>query len=247
MAIRIREISAVPPDGTDQYHIEKQTKKLVKKIGELQRTLYAEAKHSLLIVLQGMDASGKDGTARRVLAKTSAAGVDVYSFKKPTTEEFAHDFLWRVHQQVPRKGYIQVFNRSHYEDVLIQRVHRWITDEHANKRMEAINAFEELLQIDNGTVVLKFYLHLDQDRQREKLQERIDVPHKQWKHNPSDWDEHARWDQYMTCYEDVLNRSRIPWVVVPANVEWYRNYVVANSIHAALMELNPQLPGLADL
>ncbi|HRW74807.1 MAG TPA: polyphosphate kinase [Saprospiraceae bacterium] len=245
MAIRIREISAMPPDEVQQDDIEKQTKKLVKKIGELQRTLYAEARHSLLIVLQGMDASGKDGTARRVLAKTSAAGVDVYSFKKPTTEEFAHDFLWRVHRQVPRKGYIQVFNRSHYEDVLIQRVHRWITEEHAIKRMEAINAFEDLLQFDNGTVVLKFYLHLDQERQREKLQERIDHPHKQWKHNPSDWDEHARWDQYMTCYEDVINRSQIPWVIVPANVEWYRNYVVASKVYETLKELDPKLPGLS--
>ena len=145
MAIRIQDIDANPPKGWTKEDTKAKTKKLVKQIGELQHRMYAEGKQSILIVLQGVDASGKDGTARTVLAKTSAAGVDVYSFKKPTTEEFAHDFLWRIHRQAPRKGYIQVFNRSHYEDILIQRVHRWIDEEHVDKRFAAINAFEDCL------------------------------------------------------------------------------------------------------
>ncbi len=245
MAIRIDELNPNPPGSVSKKDIEKKTKRLVRQIGALQHTLYAEEKRSVLVVLQGMDASGKDGTARAVFGKSSAAGLDVYSFKKPTSEEFAHDFLWRVHKQAPRKGYIQIFNRSHYEDILIQRVHRWIDEDMVDKRMVAINAFEDLLQFDNGTVILKFYLHLDQERQREKLQERIDNPRKQWKHNPADWDEHARWDQYMTCYEDLLNRSAIPWHIVPANKEWYRNYIVAQTVYESLVSLNPQLPGLS--
>ncbi len=246
MAIRIQDLNANPPEDSEKKDIQSKTKKLIKQIGELQHRMYAEGKHSLLIVLQGVDGSGKDGTARRVLSKTSAAGVDVYSFKKPTQEEFAHDFLWRIHRQTPRKGYIQVFNRSHYEDILIQRVHRWIDEDHVDKRFVAINAFEDLLQFDNGTVILKFYLHLDKERQREKLQERLDNPKKQWKHNPADWDEHERWDQYMTCYEDILNRSNLPWYVVPANKEWYRNYFVAKKVYDALAGLDPKLPGLAE-
>ncbi|MCF8236678.1 MAG: polyphosphate kinase [Saprospiraceae bacterium] len=245
MTIRIGELNPNPPDSVSKKDIRKKTKHLVKQIGELQHSLYAESKHSILVVLQGMDACGKDGTARTVFGESSAAGVHVYSFKKPTSEEFAHDFLWRVHQQAPRRGAIQIFNRSHYEDILIQRVHRWIDEDRVDKRLSAINAFEDLLQFDNGTVILKFYLHLDQERQREKLQERIDNPRKQWKHNPADWDEHERWDQYMTCYEDILNRSAIPWYVVPANKEWYRNYVVAQTVYDTLIALNPQLPGLS--
>lgn len=242
MAFRIQELDANPPADCAKDAIKEETKQLVHQIGELQHKLYAEAKRSILIVLQGVDASGKDGTARTVLGETSAAGVDVYSFKKPTSEEFAHDFLWRIHQRAPRKGYIQVFNRSHYEDVLIQRVHRWIDEDRIEKRFAAINAFEELLQFDNGTIILKCFLHLDRDRQLEKLQERLDKPSKQWKHNPADWDEHARWDQYMTCYEDMLNRSHIPWKVIPSNKEWYRNFLVARHLHDVLCELDPQLP-----
>ncbi len=245
MAIRIHDLDPNPPESASKKDIQKKTKRLVREIGELQHALYAEGKHSLLVVFQGMDASGKDGTARDVFGKTSAAGVDVISFKKPTSEEFAHDFLWRIHKHAPRKGYIQVFNRSHYEDVLIQRVHAWIDDDRVDQRFNAINAFEDLLRFDNGTIILKFYLHLSRERQMEKLQERLDNPRKQWKHNPADWDEHQLWDRYMSCYEDVLNRSTLPWHVVPANKEWYRNYVVAKTIYETLVELDPQLPGLS--
>jgi PPK2 family polyphosphate:nucleotide phosphotransferase len=240
--IKLSEISTDPPEGIDREEIEKETDKLVDRLGELQYLLYAEQKHSVLVIFQGMDASGKDGAVRNVFKECTFDGVNVYSFKKPTDEEFAHDFLWRVHKQVPRDGEIKIFNRSHYEDVLIQRVHKWITEEHVDKRIQAINAFEELLQFDNKTQVLKFYLHLSYDQQAIELQERIDERKKNWKYNAGDWKEREHWDEYMRCYEDVINRSAIPWTIVPVDKRWYRNYVVAKTIVERLESLNMEFP-----
>ncbi len=221
-------------------------KDLTRELGDLQHTMYGEGKHSVLVVFQGMDASGKDGATKKVFRYCSPSGVWAKSFKKPTDEEFDHDFLWRVHKHAPRKGRIQIFNRSHYEDVLIQRVHGWIDEQRVSQRIDAINHFERLLQFDNQTTIVKFYMHISQARQKEKLQERIDVPTKNWKHNPGDWEEAKLWDQYMHAYEDVLNRSEVPWIIVPSDQRWYRDYFVAEKMVQILKGLNMSLPVLQE-
>ena len=242
--IKLSEISSRAPEKFTKDETKEKTKELAKEIGDLQRMMYAEGKHSLLIVFQGMDASGKDGATRKVFSKCSPTGINAYSFKKPTDLEFAHDFLWRVHQQVPQKGYVQVFNRSHYEDVLIQRVHKWIDENRVTKRIEAINAFENLIQFDNKTTILKFYMHISPERQLEKLQERIDEPAKNWKHNDGDWEERKHWDEYMRCYQDVINRSTIPWIIAPVDQRWYRDYFIATKVLEALNGMKMILPTL---
>jgi PPK2 family polyphosphate:nucleotide phosphotransferase len=240
--IKLSKISTLPPKNVNREKIEAKTKDLVKKIGDLQHIMYAEGKKSLLVVLQGMDASGKDGTTKTVFANCNPNGIDVVAFKKPTEEEFAHDFLWRVHKVTPRKGNLMVFNRSHYEDILIQRVHQWIDEKRVKLRMDAINAFEQLIAFDNQTTVLKFYMHISQERQQEKLQERIDVPEKHWKHKEADWAENDYWDSYMRCYEDAINKSIIPWHIVPCDKRWYRNYFVAQIVYDTLKKMKPVLP-----
>jgi PPK2 family polyphosphate:nucleotide phosphotransferase len=244
--IKLSEISTRAPEHLVEKETRKKTKKLAREIADLQHLLYAERKHSVLIILQGMDASGKDGATRNVFRYASPTGVSAYGFKKPTDEEFGHDFLWRVHKKVPQRGMIQIFNRSHYEDVLIQRVHKWIDAKRVDERIDAINHFEHLLQFDNDTTILKFYMHLSRERQSEKLQERIDEPRKNWKHNPDDWKESKLWDTYMACYEDVINRSRIPWIIAPVDQRWYRDYFIAGHVAKALQSLNMKLPGLKD-
>jgi PPK2 family polyphosphate:nucleotide phosphotransferase len=244
MSIKLSTISTLPPDDLNKKKIEAKTIDMVIKIGELQHKLYAEGKQSLLVILQGMDASGKDGTVKTVFADCNPTGIDTYAFKKPTEEEFAHDFLWRVHQRSPRKGNIMIFNRSHYEDILIQRVHKWITEERVEKRMKAINVFEELMEFDNNTKVLKFYMHISPERQQEKLQERIDDPTKNWKHKAADWDENDHWDEYMNCYEYAINQSSISWHIAPCDKRWYRNYFIAKVVLETLESMNPKLPVL---
>ncbi len=240
--IKLSDISTDAPKKLEKKDVQKETKELTKKIADLHETLIAEKKNSLLVVFQGMDSSGKDGATHNTFRYCSPSGLSAYSFKKPTEEEFAHDFLWRVHKQVPGKGEIKIFNRSHYEDVLIQRVHGWIDEEKVNKRIAAINAFEELLVFDNNTTILKFYMHLSRERQQEKLQERIDDPTKNWKHNANDWEEAKLWDKYMECYEDVINRSSVPWHIVPVDQRWYRNYIIAQKVCETLESLNMKLP-----
>jgi PPK2 family polyphosphate:nucleotide phosphotransferase len=242
MSIKLSSIPTGAPESANKKKIEVMTAELAKKIGELQNKLYAENKQSLLVILQGMDASGKDGTVKTVFADCNPSGIDCYAFKKPTEVEFAHDFLWRVHKLAPQKGNIMIFNRSHYEDILIQRVHKWITEERVEKRMAAINAFEELLEFDNGTKVLKFYMHISKERQQEKLQERIDDPTKNWKHNQSDWDENDHWEEYMKCYEYAINNSSISWHIAPCDKRYYRNYFIATKVLETLEAMNPQLP-----
>ncbi len=242
--IKLSEISTTPPDNIDEDKIKDETDELAERLGELQKVMYAEQKHAALVIFQGMDAAGKDGAVKNVFKEIPAHGVRVYSFKKPTEEEFAHDFLWRVHKQVPEKGMIQIFNRSHYEDILIQRVHGWINDERAEKRMKAINAFEELLAFDNNTLIFKFYLHISFDQQAKELQERIDERDKNWKHNPNDWKEREHWDDYMRYYEYAINQSSIPWAIVPVDERWYRNYVILKTMVAELEKLNMQYPPL---
>ncbi len=240
--INLSKISTRAPEDLEKKQITGETEAIVQKIGELSKLFQAAHDRALLIVLQGMDASGKDGTSREVFKFVSPVIVHGISFRKPTEEEMDHDFLWRVHRNTPAKGMIKVFNRSHYEDVLIQRVQGWITEEKVNHRFEAINHFEKNLMRDNQTTVLKFFLNISREKQKEKLQERIDDPTKNWKHNPDDWVQAEKWDAYQKCYEDVLNRSEIPWVIVPADQTWYRNYVVAKKVLDTLESFGQTYP-----
>ncbi|MGK0389512.1 MAG: PPK2 family polyphosphate:nucleotide phosphotransferase [Maribacter sp.] len=240
--IKLNKISTNPPSDLDRDDAEKQTKKWAKRIGELQNLMLAEGKHSLLVIFQGMDGSGKDGAVKKVFNYCHHGGVKVHSFKKPSDEQFAHDFLWRVHQNCPEKGMIQIFNRSHYEDILVQRVHGWIDEERVQKRMDAINAFEDLLQFDNNTLILKFYLHISYEQQEVELQQRLDEAEKYWKHNDGDWEQRKYWDKYMTCYEYAINNSTIPWHIIPVDSRWYRDYTMSKIVMDELENLNMKYP-----
>jgi len=210
--------------------------KLNKQIETLQEQLYAEGKHKLLIVLQATDTGGKDGTIRAVFEGVNPQGVKVASFKVPTAMELAHDYLWRIHAQVPGKGEIVIFNRSHYEDVLAVRVHNLVLEKVWSKRYEHINEFERILT-DEGTTILKFFLHIDQEEQAERLLARIDDPTKQWKFSPGDLEERKLWKDYEAAFEDMVNKTSTdyaPWYVVPSNKKWYRNLVIAQIVRDAL-------------
>ncbi|MEP7197316.1 MAG: PPK2 family polyphosphate kinase [Saprospiraceae bacterium] len=242
--IELSKISTESANKVDKEKTIAETGKMVKQIGELTKLIYAEKKQSVLIVLQGMDASGKDGTLKNVFADCTALPLEAYAFKKPTEEEFAHDFLWRIHKQAPAKGNIKIFVRSHYEDILIQAVHKWISPDQVRLRMDAINCFEELLQFDNNTTILKFYLHISHKKQLEKLEERRTNPEHQWKFKAEDFDESKLWDQYRKCYEYAINNSTIPWHIIPADQKWYRDYCVAKIVVNCLQKLDPKLPTL---
>lgn len=243
--VRLNKIDTRAPKDRDKEITKKKTQEILEKMDELQNRLFAENKHSLLVVLQGMDASGKDGVIRNVFGILNAQGVTVQSFKAPTSEELAHDFLWRVHHRAPARGMIQVFNRSHYEDILVTRVHGWCDDETAKKRMKAINNFEELLQNHNNTRILKFYLHISQQEQRERIAERIKDPRKQWKYNENDIQEAKLWDKYVEMYEDCFeNCNRIPWTIVPADQNWYKENLIATIVYELLKSLDMNYPGL---
>lgn len=244
--MNLNEIPTTPPEDLDRDKIEALTKDLVDRLGELQEVLFAQKKYSVLIIFQGMDASGKDGAVRNVFEECHPQGLQVVSFKKPTEEEFAHDFLWRVHKQTPAKGMIHIFNRSHYEDVLIQRVHHWIDEERVDYRFEAINAFEKLLQKEANTIIIKFYLHISYEQQEEELKERLEEADKHWKHNDNDWKEREKWEEYREAYQDVIDRSALPWYVVPVDKRWYRNYVVAKTLVGELEELDLEYPPLEE-
>ncbi|MBN9382842.1 MAG: polyphosphate kinase [Chitinophagaceae bacterium] len=243
--IKLKDISTRAPEGWDKQEVKEKLPGILAELDELQNLLYAESKHSVLVVIQGMDASGKDGAVRNVLGKLNPQGVLVRSFKVPTAEELSHDFLWRIHAHAPSKGYIQVFNRSHYEDILITRVHKWIDDKTARRRMKAINDFERLLTEHNDTHILKFYLHISPKEQRERLEERIRNPAKQWKYNESDFKEAELWDDYMAMYEDCFeNCNDVPWTIVPADQNWYKEHVIATTLRDTLKGLQMQYPGL---
>ena len=210
----------------------------------LQSALYAENKQSLLVVFQAMDTGGKDGAARNLMTGIDAAGVAVTSFKAPSTDELDHDFLWRIHQKTPARGLIGVWNRSHYEDVLIVRVHDWIDQKTCEQRYDAINAFEKNL-VENGTTILKFFLHISKDEQKKRLQSRLDNPEKMWKFNEADLKERAVWDKYQQAYENAIEATSTaiaPWHIVPADKKWARDIAVSEAVAAALEKMNPQFP-----
>jgi PPK2 family polyphosphate:nucleotide phosphotransferase len=245
--VRIKDFD---PDATplcdDKADGKEQCAGLEERLGELQELLYAEHKHKVLVILQGMDTSGKDGTVRHVMSGVSPAGVRVVSFKKPTQEELDHDFLWRVHAKMPGDGEIAVFNRSHYEDVLVVRVHELVEEKVWRKRYKQINEFERTLAA-TGTTILKFFLHISKSEQRKRLQERIDDPKKHWKFQHTDLDERKLWDDYMDAYADMLEKTSTkwaPWYVIPANAKWYRNLVVNGVINDALESLKMEYPAI---
>jgi PPK2 family polyphosphate:nucleotide phosphotransferase len=207
--ISLKDISTRAPKEFDKDTTKKKTNEILNKLDDLQNLLFAESKNSVLIVIQGLDASGKDGVIRNVFGVLNPQGVTVKSFKAPTPEELSHDFLWRVHHATPAKGVIQIFNRSHYEDILVTRVHGWCNDETAKKRMKAINDFEHLLREHNNTHILKFYLHISPEEQEERLMERMKDPGKMWKYNEKDFEEAKLWDQYMKMYEEFVIASAV--------------------------------------
>lgn len=244
-AIQLSKISTRAPKGINKEKIKAKTAQLLVELDILQNLLYAESKHSVLMVVQGMDAGGKDGLVRNVFGKLNPQGVLVKSFKAPVADELSHDFLWRVHQHCPGKGLIQIFNRSHYEDILITRVHKWCDDKLARLRMKAINDFEELLTRHNHTHILKFYLHISPEEQQVRLKERIKDPQKQWKYNENDFEEAKLWKDYMKMYQDAFNHCNKPaWHIIPSDQNWYKDYLVANALHQLLSGLHMQYPGL---
>jgi len=243
--ISLKNISTKAPDGWDKEATKLKTKDILEELNELQNLLYAENKHSVLIIFQGMDASGKDGVVRDVFTSMNPTGIRVYSFKVPTEEELSHDFLWRVHKVIPPLGMIHVFNRSHYEDILVTRVHGMIDDTTAQKRIKAINDFEQLLTEHANTTILKFYLHISQEEQHEQLVERLKEPAKMWKYNSKDFDESAMWDTYMKYYEEAFNScNNIPWHIIPSDQNWYKSHLVATILRDTLKGLDMKYPGI---
>jgi PPK2 family polyphosphate:nucleotide phosphotransferase len=228
----------------DRKAAEQQSARDGEEIDKLQDRLYAEGKRALLVVLQGTDTAGKDGTIKHVFKETGALGVVVTAFKRPSEEELAHDFLWRAHIAAPRRGFIGIFNRSHYEDVLIGRVRKLAPKDEIEARYEQINAFENILS-ENGTMILKFMLHISEDEQRQRLQARLDERKSRWKFNASDLDDRKLWNEFMAAYELMLDRCSTawaPWHVIPADHKWARNAAIAAIVRETLEAMNPQYP-----
>ncbi|HLY25472.1 MAG TPA: polyphosphate kinase 2 family protein [Aggregatilineales bacterium] len=243
--IRLKDF---PPDYTGDYthegHAADRIEKDLLQLQALQDVLYADGSKALLIILQGIDASGKDGTIKHVFRGLNPQGVVVTSFKQPSTEESRHDFLWRIHQHIPARGTIGVFNRSHYEDVLIVRVHDLVPKKVWKARYQQINDFEAMLA-DNDVTLLKFFLHISKDKQKERFEARRDLPDKRWKFSLSDLEERKRWDDYIDAYEAMLtecNSESAPWTIVPANHHWFRNLVVTDAIVKALKRMKLSYP-----
>jgi PPK2 family polyphosphate:nucleotide phosphotransferase len=243
MKIRISDYPTFNKEWDREKTIEK-TKKMQRKIGILQNKMLAQNKFSLLVIFQGMDASGKDGVTKGLLKYCNPIGVKVYSFKKPTENEYAHDFLWRVHDVVPRKGELQVFIRSHYEDILVPSVEKFIPAEIIEKRFKLINDFEKLIE-SNNTVVLKFYMNVSKEAQKERLMERIELKEKHWKHKDGDWDTREKFDEYLDVYEKIINICNVtPWNIIPSDKNWQKLYYVTDVVLKALENLDLKWPEL---
>jgi len=228
----------------DKKEIENQSEKLLDSIYEFTIKLIAEKKQSILIILQGMDASGKDGLTRNLFKKVSPTMVTVHSFKKPNDMEAAHDFLWRIHKNVPEHGMITVFNRSHYEDILVPSVYGYIDAKKIELRYQLINDFEKMLEA-NGTRVLKFYMNVSYEQQEINLMERVNELDKHWKHSDGDWESRERWHDFMKVYEDIFTKCNdIPWHIIPCDKNWTKLYTVAKIVNETLQKMNPQFPAL---
>jgi PPK2 family polyphosphate:nucleotide phosphotransferase len=240
--IHLDEISTSAPNGIEKNFAEAATLRYKKQLFNLQNVLFAEQKHSLLIILQGMDAAGKDGTIRHVFSSINPMGVNIKAFKTPTPEELNHDFLWRIHPHTPAKGMIEIFNRSHYEDILVPAVHKTHNRKTLDSRLESIDHFEQHLQA-SGTIILRFFLHISKKEQEDRLKERLHIPRKKWKYDPADSTEFPHRDAYMKTYENIFERSKKDaWHIVPADQKWYRNYVIAKEVRNTLKALKMKYP-----
>jgi PPK2 family polyphosphate:nucleotide phosphotransferase len=241
-------LSKYDPDDTLGWHkshkMEASLEVAIQRIDNLQYRLYAEHKRAILVVLQGLDTAGKDGTIRHVMSGVNPEGCRVTSFKVPSAEEAAHDFLWRIHKAVPEHGEIGIFNRSHYEDVLVVRVHKLVPKEVWSKRYDEINRFESILAA-NGIRILKFFLHISKDEQRKRLLQRVDDPNRHWKLSEADFHERRFWNDYTDAYEHALTKCSThdaPWFIIPANKKWFRNLAVSHVIAEALEDMDPKFP-----
>ena len=246
--VRIASFDPNDTHGHSRGRAGETLQKGLDRLTELQDRFYADGKHRLLIVIQGIDAAGKDGTVTHVMSAFNPMGCSVTSWKAPSPVELAHDYLWRIHQRTPGKGEISIFNRSHYEDVLVVRVHELVPKATWSRRYDQINAFERLL-VDEGTTILKFFLLIDRDEQKQRLQARLDDPDKHWKFRVGDLAERKLWDSYMAAYEDMLARCSTdvaPWYVIPANKKWFRNLAVAEIVADAMDDLHCVYPPSPD-
>ena len=240
----LENIDTSAPTTWSKKHIKKENEELIARISELQRLLYAENTRSILLVLQGIDAAGKDGTVRRIFEAVNPLGCRVYPFKKPTEVEEAHDFLWRVHKVTPPAGMIHIFNRSHYEDILVPSVLKTHPEKVIKERYEQINNFEKMLEA-NGTAVIKCYLHISKEEQLERLNERIENPEKHWKHNDGDWSSRELWDDYMKVYEKIFTKCNdVPWHIIPADNNWVKINHIAKLLLKTLEEMQLKWPDL---
>lgn len=244
MRIRLADIDPSTKPSKSKDEAEEIVERSRGRLAQLQEALYAEHKRSLLIVMQAMDTGGKDGAVKKICSGLDPNGLQLTNFKFPSGEEWDHDFLWRIHRAAPRKGVVGIWNRSHYEDVLVPRVHKQISDSVWQERCDDINAFERLLT-RNGVALLKFFLHISKDEQKERLEARLKEHGKLWKFNPGDLKERALWDDYQLAYEAVVNAtatSYAPWQIVPANRKWARNLVILETVVATLEAMHPQYP-----
>jgi PPK2 family polyphosphate:nucleotide phosphotransferase len=251
------DLRKFPTDDTGRFKDKEDAlpviKKNIKRLVDMQELLYASGKYAMLIVLQAMDAGGKDGAIEHVFNGVNPQGCSVTSFKVPSHEELAHDYLWRYHIACPRRGMIGIFNRSHYESVLVERVRKIVDKDVWSKRYDQLNAFEQTLTVEN-TVILKFFLHISKDEQKKRLEARLEDKSKHWKFNPSDLEERKRWNDYMEAFEDALrycSTDSAPWYVVPSDHKWFRNWVLSDTIVRTLEKLDmkypPAPPGLEDI
>lgn len=243
--IKLSSIATRAPKKFKKEVVHKELHKLKLRLEELQNLLYAEGKHALLVIFQGMDASGKDGAVKNVFEAVNPMGCQVVSFKAPTPVETKHDFLWRIHPHVPEKGMINIFNRSYYEDVLIQRVHHWAGDKIIKQRYHHINNFEKLL-IESGTIILKFYLHVSKKEQLARLEERLSDKTKMWKYNDKDISEREFWNDYMRAYEAVFENcsDHADWFIIPSDQNWFKEFLIAKKVVETLEKMKMKFPGL---
>lgn len=243
--IELNKIATIPPKNLDKAQTIAKTQKMIKKIQACQYKMYAEWKRSLLIILQGIDAAGKDGVVRHIFSGMNPLGTKASSFRVPTKEEASHDFLWRIHKATPAIGEVKIFNRSHYEDILVPTIEKTFDEEIIKKRHKQINNFESLLQ-ETGTTIIKFYLHISKDKQKEKLNERLTDPTKYWKHNIGDWDTRDDFDDYMRVYEDIFEKCNQPeWHIIPSDKNWYKLYQVSKVLLKVFEDMNLKWPQLS--
>jgi PPK2 family polyphosphate:nucleotide phosphotransferase len=241
--MKLSKLDTKSPDSFEKESTKEKTQELLNDLKELQDVFFAQKKHSLLVILQGLDASGKDGAIKKVFTGVNPMGCTVRPFKVPTAEEASHDFLWRIHQHTPAKGMIQIFNRSHYEDVLVPKVEKLVSGSVIERRYTHINNFEQLLT-DAGTVIIKFFLYVSAEEQMKRIQERVTNPKKHWKYDPSDLTTTKKRDLYLEAYEDVIEycSPELPWTIVPADQNWYKEFIIAKTIVETLRSLNLKYP-----